>query len=49
MKKYKLIIALAAALIFAAAIVLTISAQTRNGICVEDGSCCSDPDACNCD
>jgi hypothetical protein len=49
MKKYKLIIALVAVLILATAIVLTISAQTRNSICVEDGSCCSDPDACNCD
>jgi hypothetical protein len=56
MKKTKIIIAVAAVLILAGAIVFTVSAQTRttvldqagNIICVEDGSCCPDPDVCTC-
>jgi hypothetical protein len=49
MKKYKWLIAGIVALILATAIVLSVSAKTRGSVCVEDGSCCVDPDTCTCE
>ena len=48
MKKNKLIITAVVALILVTVIVITISAQTRNTACVEDGSCCTEQDVCTC-
>jgi hypothetical protein len=49
MKKYKWLIVGIAVLILTTAIVINVSARPGMGSeCVEDGSCCTDPDVCTC-
>jgi hypothetical protein len=50
MIKHKWLIAgMIAALILAMAAVLVIPAQSRSKDCAEDGSCCTDANACACE
>jgi hypothetical protein len=50
MKKYTWLFAGITALILTTVIVLSVSARSKGGVvCIEDGSCCVDPDACTCE